>query len=46
VRKRGQTIYVNGLYRHGFLLSPAVARMAVAAATETEQQPELLENLA
>jgi glycine oxidase len=32
VRKRGQTIYVNGLFRHGFLLSPAAARMAVKAA--------------
>ncbi|MFD1198409.1 glycine oxidase ThiO [Brucella gallinifaecis] len=45
VRKRGQTIYVNGLYRHGFLLSPAVARMAVAAATEAEQKSEFLEEL-
>lgn len=28
IRRRGETIYVNGLYRHGFLLGPAVARMA------------------
>ncbi|MFT3973463.1 MAG: FAD-dependent oxidoreductase [Amaricoccus sp.] len=28
IRRRGGTIYVNGLYRHGFLLAPAMARMA------------------
>lgn len=27
IRRRGATIYVNGLYRHGFLLAPALARM-------------------
>ncbi|MEC9196618.1 MAG: FAD-dependent oxidoreductase [Pseudomonadota bacterium] len=43
VRKRGQTIYVNGLFRHGFLLSPAAARMAVKAtmgATDLEFMDE------
>ncbi|WP_134680833.1 FAD-dependent oxidoreductase [Paracoccus ravus] len=28
LRRRGNTLYANGLYRHGYLLSPAVARMA------------------
>ena len=28
LRRRGATLFANGLYRHGFLLSPAVARMA------------------
>lgn len=28
LRRRGTTIYVNGLFRHGFLLAPAMARMA------------------
>jgi glycine oxidase len=28
IRRRGATIHVNGLYRHGFLLAPALARMA------------------
>jgi glycine oxidase len=28
IRRRGRTIHVNGLYRHGFLLAPALARMA------------------
>ncbi len=46
VRRRGETIYVNGLYRHGFLLSPAVARMAVAAATAPETMPEFVEDYA
>lgn len=27
IRRRGRTIHVNGLYRHGFLLAPAMARM-------------------
>ena len=27
IRKRGNVIYANGLYRHGFLLAPALARM-------------------
>ena len=26
--KRGRTLYINGLYRHGFLLAPALARRA------------------
>lgn len=28
LRRKGQKLYANGLYRHGFLLSPAVACMA------------------
>ena len=27
IRRRGDVIHVNGLYRHGYLLAPAVARM-------------------
>ncbi len=27
---RGRTIYVNGLYRHGFLMAPALAQMVAA----------------
>lgn len=44
VRKRGQTIYVNGLFRHGFLLSPAAARMAVKAALGTTDLEFMDEN--
>src|SRR5690606_24217941 len=32
--RRGDTIHVNGLFRHGFLLAPALAGMAVAAALD------------
>ncbi|ENS56743.1 hypothetical protein C005_00077 [Brucella melitensis BG2 (S27)] len=42
VRRRGDTVYVNGLYRHGFLLSPAVARMAVAVATNAQAEAETM----
>jgi glycine oxidase len=28
VRQEGRTLFLNGLYRHGFLLSPALARIA------------------
>lgn len=33
IRRRGNTIYLNGLYRHGFLLAPALARMAADLVT-------------
>jgi glycine oxidase len=32
VRRGSRTIYVNGLYRHGFLLAPAMARQAAELA--------------
>ncbi|QIK41555.1 FAD-dependent oxidoreductase [Pontivivens nitratireducens] len=32
--RRGETIYVNGLFRHGFLLAPELAREAVEAACD------------
>ena len=34
VEKRGERIFVNGLYRHGFLLAPAFAVRAAALAFE------------
>ncbi|WP_339949394.1 FAD-dependent oxidoreductase [uncultured Albimonas sp.] len=37
--RRGDTIHVNGLFRHGFLLAPALARMAAEAAC-TDARPE------
>lgn len=42
LRRRGATLYANGLYRHGYLLAPAVARMA-ADHLETGQIPELMD---
>ncbi len=46
VRRRGDTVFINGLYRHGFLLSPAVARMAVAVATNAQAEPDFVEEYA
>ena len=34
LRVEGRIIYVNGLYRHGFLAAPALARRAAAVALE------------
>lgn len=42
LRRRGSTLYANGLYRHGYLLAPAVARMA-ADHLMTGQIPELMD---
>lgn len=42
LRRRGETILVNGLFRHGFLLAPALARMAAEAACEGTR-PELMD---
>jgi glycine oxidase len=36
------TLYVNGLYRHGFLLAPALARRAAAVLLEGSHFPELM----
>ena len=38
--RKGGTLYVNGLFRHGFLLSPVVARMAAELILGTSQKPE------
>lgn len=42
IRRSGTTIYVNGLYRHGFLLAPAMARMA-AELVFHGQRPEVMD---
>ncbi len=34
LRRQGQTIHVNGLFRHGYLLAPALARMAAELACD------------
>lgn len=44
--RRGRVIHVNGLYRHGFLLSPAIARMAADAVLNPQATPEMLHDLA
>lgn len=42
LRRQGDTLFANGLYRHGYLLAPAVARM-VADHIQTGQIPELMD---
>ncbi|WP_128254376.1 FAD-dependent oxidoreductase [Falsirhodobacter deserti] len=42
IRRKGDTIHANGLYRHGFLLAPAVAQM-VADHITTGQRPEFMD---
>jgi glycine oxidase len=42
IRARGSTIYANGLYRHGFLLAPALARMVADLVLES-RQPEFFD---
>ncbi|WP_293796216.1 glycine oxidase ThiO [uncultured Bosea sp.] len=44
--RHGRVIHVNGLYRHGFLLSPAMARMAAEAVLNPQATPEMLHDLA
>ncbi|KRE17503.1 thiamine biosynthesis protein thio [Bosea sp. Root381] len=44
--RRGRVILVNGLYRHGFLLSPAMARMAADAVLVPACIPEMLHDAA
>ncbi len=42
LRRHGSTLFANGLYRHGYLLAPAVARMA-ADHILTGQKPEFMD---
>jgi glycine oxidase len=41
--RRGRVIYFNGLYRHGFLLAPALARRIVQVALEDAFFPEVMD---
>jgi glycine oxidase len=42
VRRDKQTIYANGLFRHGFLLAPALAQMVAELALNPDASPEFL----
>src|SRR2546429_5831695 len=44
LRRHGETLYVNGLYRHGFLVAPALARRAARKRSE-EHTSELQSRL-
>lgn len=43
IRVSGRTIFLNGLYRHGYLLAPALARRAAAVALKGEFYPEVMD---
>ncbi|TLY59313.1 MAG: FAD-dependent oxidoreductase [Gammaproteobacteria bacterium] len=43
LRRRDGALYVNGLYRHGFLIAPALARRAAAVLLEGRHFPELMD---
>ena len=43
LKRAGDTLYVNGLYRHGFLLAPALARRAALALLEGRHFPEVMD---
>ena len=42
IRQIDGTLYLNGLYRHGFLLAPALARRAAGVLLEDRHYPELM----
>jgi glycine oxidase len=42
IRRIDGTLYVNGLYRHGFLLAPALARRVAGVVVEHQHYPELM----
>ena len=43
LRRRDGALHVNGLYRHGFLIAPALARRAAAVLLEGRHFPELMD---
>jgi glycine oxidase len=43
LRREGRTLYVNGLYRHGFLLAPALARRAAEVLLQGSHFPEVMD---
>jgi glycine oxidase len=43
LKKIGHRLYINGLYRHGFLLAPALARRAAKVVTEGRVFPEVMD---
>jgi glycine oxidase len=43
IRKDGGRLYINGLFRHGFLLAPALARMAAEIVFDDAFFPEVMD---
>jgi glycine oxidase len=44
IRRRGGVIYVNGLYRHGYLFGPALASRAAGAVLDGRFYPEVMDD--
>lgn len=43
IRRQGRSVFVNGLYRHGFLLSPALARRVADMVLDGTCYPEVMD---
>ncbi|QBR72534.1 glycine oxidase ThiO [Beijerinckiaceae bacterium] len=43
IRREGRKIYVNGLFRHGFLVAPALARRVAQIVLEDAYFPEVMD---
>ena len=43
IRRRGRTVYVNGLYRHGFLCAPALARRCASLTLDGQIDVEVVD---
>ena len=43
IRKRGNRIFVNGLYRHGFLMSPTLAQWTKNVVVDDAYYPEVMD---
>lgn len=43
IRRRGRILFVNGLYRHGYLMAPALARMVAEAMLDDTHIPEMMD---
>lgn len=43
LRRHGDTLYINGLYRHGFLIAPALARRAAQVLLQGKHFPEVMD---
>lgn len=43
IRRRGNTTYVNGLYRHGFLLAPGLAEWTTSVVLNDAYYPEVMD---
>jgi glycine oxidase len=43
IRREGRRVYVNGLFRHGFLVAPALARRVAQIVLEDAHFPEVMD---